>query len=355
MTGEQIDAGNLYRLLRGLEEGGLVKSTWGAGAGPARRTYALTREGAILLDSWAEALWHTNTVIAVFLRRWGGEPNQYAADVVSGEPIDTSEDEMRTAAPFQYMPLQSMRRMRTSPMPDSAGAWFRTFGEFQRSFSQQFADYRGTRKAASRMPWATQRDSVDTRTIVLPDRGPTQVLEVAGPPGAPTLVLLHGGLSTAVKNWGPSMPLIGRSYRALAIDLRGHGRTSAQDVIALLDELSIDRVVAVGYSMGTEVAEILRQHNPERLNGVVLCAATAADAVKPAGSDAAARIPVAVVVTGRDRLISPERQLNMARAIPNATVHTIDAGHFTCVNQPEEFAPVLEDACRSVLERGDRA
>jgi pimeloyl-ACP methyl ester carboxylesterase len=286
---------------------------------------------------------------------------------------------MRTAAQFQNMPWQSMRRMRTSPMrtsalrtsplrtggmptspmgtgqgSDSAGAWFRTLGEFQRSFSQQFAEHRGTREAASRVPWATHRDSVETRTVVLPERGPTQVLEVAGPAGAPTLVLLHGGLSSAVKHWGPSMSLIGRSYRAVAIDLRGHGRTSAQDVVALLDELSVDRAVAVGYSMGTEVAEILRHEHPDRLEGVVLCAATAVEAVKAAGPDAAG-VPVAVLVTGRDRLISPARQLDMARALPDATVHTVDAGHFVCVNKPAVFVPVLEDACRSVLERGDRA
>jgi pimeloyl-ACP methyl ester carboxylesterase/DNA-binding PadR family transcriptional regulator len=355
--GERIDAGNLYRLLRGLEEDGLVESTWGAGVGPARRTYALTREGAIVLDSWTEALWHTHTVITVFLGRWGGEPNQYSADTVGGDPSDITEDEMRTA-PFPPMPWQNMRRIRTSPMPmspmsDSAGAWFRTLGEFQRSFSQQVAGHRGTRRVVSRMAWANQGGVVDIRTVVLPDRGSTDVLEVAGPLGAPTLVLLHGGLSTAAKHWTASMPLIGRSFRALAIDLRGYGRTSAQDVVALLDQLSIDRAVAVGYSMGTEVAEMLRQHYPHRLDGVVLCAATAVDAIKAARTDSS-RVPVAVIVTGRDRLISPERQREMAQSIPDATVHTLDAGHFVCVNQPERFVPVLEDACRSVLQRSTR-
>jgi pimeloyl-ACP methyl ester carboxylesterase/DNA-binding PadR family transcriptional regulator len=358
LIGEGIDAGNLYRLLRGLEEDGLVESTWGAGAGPARRTYALTHEGASVLDSWAEALWHTHTVIAMFLGRWGGEPNEYSADLVGGDPTDTTEDEMHTA-PFPQMPWQSMRRMRMSPMPmtpvsESAGAWFRTLGEFQRSFSQQFADHRGTRGTASRMPWAPQGDAVETRTVVLPERGPTEVLEVAGPPGAPTLILLHGGLSTAAKHWSRSMPLIGRNYRALAIDLRGYGRTSAEDVVTLLDQLAIDRAVAVGYSMGTEVAEILRQHYPHRLDGVVLCAATAVDAVQAARPDLA-NVPVAVVVTGRDRLISPERQRDMAQSIPDATLHILDAGHFVCVNQPAKFVPVLEEACRSVLDRESRA
>src|SRR5438128_2298577 len=43
LTGEaRVEMGNLYRLLRGLEEEGLVSSEWDASsAGPAKRRYAL--------------------------------------------------------------------------------------------------------------------------------------------------------------------------------------------------------------------------------------------------------------------------------------------------------------------------
>ncbi len=67
----EVDLGNLYRLLRGLEADGLVTSTWRAGApGPARRVYALTPAGARLLDAWAAALGSTQAVIGGFLARY---------------------------------------------------------------------------------------------------------------------------------------------------------------------------------------------------------------------------------------------------------------------------------------------
>jgi pimeloyl-ACP methyl ester carboxylesterase len=37
--------------------------------------------------------------------------------------------------------------------------------------------------------------------VELPGRGRTFVREVAGPPGAPTVILLHGWTATADLNW----------------------------------------------------------------------------------------------------------------------------------------------------------
>src|SRR5436190_24103521 len=67
----RIDIGNLYRLLRGLEDEGLVRSEWSAELpGPAKRTYELTAEGRDLLDRWAEALREAQQTIGKFLRRY---------------------------------------------------------------------------------------------------------------------------------------------------------------------------------------------------------------------------------------------------------------------------------------------
>ena len=69
--GTEVDLGNLYRLLRGLEAEGLVSSQWDVGApGPARRVYTLTPAGARLLQAWATALRATGTVITTFLDRF---------------------------------------------------------------------------------------------------------------------------------------------------------------------------------------------------------------------------------------------------------------------------------------------
>ena len=73
IAGEEVrvDVGNLYRILRSLEEEGIVRSEWSADLpGPAKRTYELTEAGRRLLDRWAEALQHAQDVIAGFLRRY---------------------------------------------------------------------------------------------------------------------------------------------------------------------------------------------------------------------------------------------------------------------------------------------
>ena len=67
----RIDVGNLYRLLRALEEEGLVRSEWSAELpGPAKRTYELTDDGRRLLDRWAEALRESQAVVQGFLDRY---------------------------------------------------------------------------------------------------------------------------------------------------------------------------------------------------------------------------------------------------------------------------------------------
>lgn len=67
LTGEQrVEMGNLYRLLRGLEDEGLVTSTWA----DAKRTYAITERGRQLLDQWVEALRRSQTRTQLFLDRY---------------------------------------------------------------------------------------------------------------------------------------------------------------------------------------------------------------------------------------------------------------------------------------------
>ncbi len=66
-----VDAGNLYRVLRALEEDGLVRSEWDAAEpGPARRRYELTPQGRELLRAWVKALQETQGVVTRFLRRY---------------------------------------------------------------------------------------------------------------------------------------------------------------------------------------------------------------------------------------------------------------------------------------------
>lgn len=67
LTGEQrVEMGNLYRLLRALENEGLVASEWADG----RRTYELTEPGRVLLDQWVDALRRSQERTAHFLERY---------------------------------------------------------------------------------------------------------------------------------------------------------------------------------------------------------------------------------------------------------------------------------------------
>jgi len=67
----RVDIGNLYRLLRRLEDEDLVRSQWSADLpGPAKRTYELTADGRRLLDRWAEALREAQGTISKFLDRY---------------------------------------------------------------------------------------------------------------------------------------------------------------------------------------------------------------------------------------------------------------------------------------------
>ena len=64
-------------------------------------------------------------------------------------------------------------------------------------------------------------------------------------------------------------------------------------------------------------------------------------------------MPTAVIVTDRDRVVPPGRQVALARAVPGASVRHVDAGHGACVNAPHLFAPALLEACWSAApDRG---
>lgn len=119
--------------------------------------------------------------------------------------------------------------------------------------------------------------------LTVPGRGETFVAEVPGPPGAPTLFLLHGLACTAYLNWFPVLGALSEHYRIVMMDLRGHGRgirhgrffrlrDCADDAAAVADILGIDTFVPVGYSMGGPVAQLLWRHHRDRIDGLVLCA-----------------------------------------------------------------------------------
>ncbi len=121
------------------------------------------------------------------------------------------------------------------------------------------------------------------RALDLPGRGTTLIREDPGPPGAPTVVLLHGWLATADLNWFTCYAELGRHFRVVAMDHRGHGHgirsrapfrlaDCAGDVAAVIERLGCGPAVVVGYSMGGPVAQLCWRDHPTAVSGLVLCA-----------------------------------------------------------------------------------
>ncbi len=124
------------------------------------------------------------------------------------------------------------------------------------------------------------------RRIELPRRGTTFVREVPGPPGAPTLLLLHGWVASGGLNWFQVFEPLSQYFRVIAPDLRGHARglrdrsvfrlaDCADDCAETLLQLDTGPVIAVGYSMGGPVAQLLWRRHRDLVDGLVLCATTA--------------------------------------------------------------------------------
>lgn len=112
--------------------------------------------------------------------------------------------------------------------------------------------------------------------------------EDVGDREAPAVVLLHG-FTSDLRSWAPLFEELTGDYRAIAIDLRGHGLSSAPedpaaytiealagDVAALLDHLDVDICALVGSSFGGMVALQFAVTWPERLAGLVLSDTSAA-------------------------------------------------------------------------------
>jgi 3-oxoadipate enol-lactonase len=138
--------------------------------------------------------------------------------------------------------------------------------------------------------------SWQAKTVRLPGRFGANVLHAVPPVGlggdGPALLLLHGWMATAALNWSGALAALPAGLEVVAPDLRGHGRLGlgaprfsmqqcADDQAALIAELGLGPVVAVGYSMGGAVAQVLARRHPGLVAGLVLCATAASFARRP--------------------------------------------------------------------------
>ncbi len=225
--------------------------------------------------------------------------------------------------------------------------------------------------------------------------------------GSP-VILLHGGLGHS-GNWGYQVPaLVGAGHRVVAIDSRGHGRSTrdarpymyelmASDVLAVMDTLHLERAALVGWSDGACVALVLASQAPARVAGVFFfgcnmdpsgtkpfvptpvidrcfarhakdyaqLSATPDDfdgfvgavsqmmQTQPnySASDLAGiRVPVTIVQSEHDEFIKPEHASYLASTLPQAQLILLpDVSHFAPLQRPGQFNTVVLAFLRSVL------
>lgn len=217
----------------------------------------------------------------------------------------------------------------------------------------------------------------------------------------PAVVLLHGGLGHS-GNWGYQVPaLVAHGYRAVVIDSRGHGRSSADnrpyayarmgaDVRAVLDARSIAKAAIVGWSDGATIGWFLAKSAPERVAGLFFFGANldlsgakdpfdasplidrcfarhARDyaALSPAPGAfrqfvgavtammqrepncsaaelAAASVPMTLVHAERDEFIHRAHSEYLAGTIPNAELRVLPGvSHFAPLQRPEAFNDIV--------------
>jgi pimeloyl-ACP methyl ester carboxylesterase len=108
-------------------------------------------------------------------------------------------------------------------------------------------------------------------------------VELGNPDGRP--VLLVHGYTDSSRSWSLPAPYLADKYRLIAVDLRGHGASSApdccytisdmvHDLRLLLDHLMIDRIDFVGHSLGSMIGQVFAQRHGERLRRLVLVGST---------------------------------------------------------------------------------
>jgi len=124
-----------------------------------------------------------------------------------------------------------------------------------------------------------------------------------GPANAPVVTMSHS-LATDFGMWDPTVPALTGRFRVLRYETRGHGKTEAprgaysldqlaDDALALLRELGIQKTHWVGLSMGGMIGQALALKAPQVLKSLSLC-------------DTSSRIPAEAKPQWDDRIRTAE-------------------------------------------------
>jgi pimeloyl-ACP methyl ester carboxylesterase len=121
------------------------------------------------------------------------------------------------------------------------------------------------------------------RTGYAPVNGLNMYYEIHGE-GQP-LVLLHGAFSAIGTSFQKVLPGLAKTRQVIGLEMQGHGRTAdidrplspeqmAEDTVAALEYLGIEKADFFGYSMGSDVALHVALRHPDVVGKLVLASAT---------------------------------------------------------------------------------
>jgi pimeloyl-ACP methyl ester carboxylesterase len=162
-------------------------------------------------------------------------------------------------------------------------------------------------------------------------------------------VLLHGLLMDGTMNRRVARALAARGHRVVLLDLLGHGRSDkprhaaeyrmdlyADQVVALLDHLGVDRAVVGGMSLGANVSLHTAVHHPDRIRGLIVEMPVLERAVPAAALTFVPALLAVHYAMPVVRLVS-----RVAGRVRGRGVGILDAGLAPLVLPPEATAAIL--------------
>ena len=207
------------------------------------------------------------------------------------------------------------------------------------------------------------------------------------------LVLLHGNGEDGTY-FTHQLDYFSKSYRVIAVDTRGHGRSPrgeapftirqfADDLLEFLNGLGVEKAHLLGFSDGGNIALVFALRHPERVGRLILNGANLdAGGAKPsvqlpivlgyriaslfAGRSAGARrkaellglmvnepnidpaelaacsVRTLVIAGTRDMIKEPHTQL-IYRSLPDGSLVFVEGDHFVANRNPEAFNRAVEE------------
>ncbi len=181
--------------------------------------------------------------------------------------------------------------------------------------------------------------------------------DLIGPKGAPVVVLIHGLGLTRQSNFATLALGLAEKFQVLSYDICGHGETVlpeaepsltllSEQLITLMDELSIDRAAVAGFSLGGMINRRMAMDHPGRVWALCILSSPhergyeAQKLAETQARDAGAGGPGATVDAALKRWLTPEFHAQQKGAVAQLRA-TVMANH------PENYA-----AHRRVLAEG---